>query len=525
MRNFQAAGRSAVFAEHGICATSHPIAAQAAVDILKRGGNAADAAIAGALVLNICEPQMTGLGGDCFALIHQNKGGTVEGVNASGRAPAAVDAARLRDEGHSTMPLHHPYSVTIPTAVSGFCHLSEAYGKLGIDATLQPAIDYSERGVPVAPRAAYDWAALAGNLSGAARDHFLINGQAPSVGQIFRAPKQAEVLRKIAKEGACGFYEGEVAEDMCSSLRKFGGDHQMSDFAAALADPTTPLTASFYDHTLHEHPPNGQGSIAVLILNILSHFDLSSLDPLGSTRAHIEAEAVKLAYACRNRFLADPAYMDDPEVFMSRDLAKSLADEIRLDTVLSHPERVHEAVHKDTVYITVVDRDRMAVSLIYSIFHGFGSGLASEKFGILFHNRGAGFNLIKGHPNELGAAKRPLHTIIPAMLTREGAPGLSFGVMGGQYQAAGHARVLSNLFDYGMDLQTALDAPRAFAEGDTLTLENTYAPNVAQELSDMGHNVVTADVPIGGAQAIQIHPSGILEGASDPRKDGCAIGY
>ncbi|MGE4325130.1 MAG: gamma-glutamyltransferase, partial [Pseudodonghicola sp.] len=275
---------------------------------------------------------------------------------------------------------------------------------------------------------------------------------------------------------------------------------------------------------LFEHPPNGQGATAILMLKILSHFDIAGMDPFGAERAHVEAEAAKLAYDARNRFIADPDRMTRLDHMLAPETAAKLAGLVDMKRAMANPPAVSEAVHKDTIYITVVDRDRMAVSLIYSIYYGFGSGIASDRFGVLLQNRGAGFTLNQGHPNELIGGNRPMHTIIPAMLRDERGL-MPFGVMGGAYQPNGHARAVSNLRDFGMDLQAALDAPRSFTDAGIMRVERGYTDAVRQELADMGHKVEIPEEPIGGAQAIRIRPDGVLEAASDPRKDGCALGY
>ncbi len=525
MRDFHLPGRSAVFAENGLCATSHPIAAHVAIDILKRGGNAMDAAIAGAVLLGICEPAMTGIGGDCFALFSPPGSDEVLALNGSGRAPAHASAAKMRAQGHQAIPLNSAHAVTMPGAVDAFCHLSENWGKLGLGAILAPAIHYAERGVPVAPRVHFDWARRAETLQGAARQFYLHNGQPPNIGTLFSAPKQADVLRRIAKHGRAGFYSGEVAEDIIASLQALDGAHQLDDIEAVQCTQTSPISGQYKHLELLEHPPNGQGATAHLLLNILSHFDHPSDDPNDPIRLHIEAEASKMAYTFRDRLIADPDQPTQWQDMLSPTVAAKLAEQIDLTQAGSFPQTQSETVHKDTVYITVVDQDRMAVSLIYSIFHGFGSGIASEKFGILMQNRGAGFNLIDGHPNELAAGRRPMHTIIPAMLREKGKVTMPFGVMGGQFQPVGHARLLRNLTDYGMDLQQAIDAPRAFATNGVLQMERGYNKETMAALENMGHLVTVPDVPLGGAQAIKILQSGTLEGASDARKDGCALGY
>lgn len=524
MRDLHLPGRSAVYAQNGICATSHPLAAQVAVAMLQAGGNAVDAAIAGALVLGIAEPQMTGIGGDCFVLLKPPGSEDIVGLNGSGRAPQGLSAAELRARGLSTMPIQSIEAVTLPGAIDAFCRLNADYGMKSLAEIFAPAIHYAEEGIPIAPRVAFDWADDLPCLKGAARDFYTLGGQAPTPGQIFRAPGQAEVMRRIAREGRAGFYEGEVAEDMIASLQALGGTHTHDDLAATACDYTQPISGSYHGVDLVEHPPNGQGATAILLLNILKHFDLAAMDPFGAERAHIEAEATKLAYDARNRFIADPDHTARLQHMLSTDVAASLAGLIDPSLAMPNAAPLTEAVHKDTIYITVVDRDRMAVSLIYSVFWGFGAGLASSKFGINFQNRGAGFTLQEGHPNEAGGGKRPMHTIIPGMLRRNGRVLMPFGVMGGAYQPCGHARFVSNLTDFGLDPQAAIDAPRCFAGPNGLEVERGYPDSVRARLAELGHSVTIPDTPLGGAQAIRIDGD-LLIGASDPRKDGCALGY
>ena len=525
MRDFHLPGRSPVLALNGACATSHPLAAKEAVSILERGGNAMDAAIAGAVLLGLCEPAMTGIGGDLFALVSKGPGAEVEAMNGSGRAAAGADPEKLRAEGHAKVPLQSPWAVTVPGAVDAFCRLSESYGKLGLEALLEPAIRHAEAGVPVAPRVAWDYAFKHKTLNETARRHFLPNGEVPQVGTLFRAPGQAEVLRRVAREGAQAFYEGEVAEDMVAALQALGGPQTVEDFAGVEATPTRPVSGMYRGIELLEHPPNGQGATAILLLNILKHFDIASMDPWGPERAHIEAEATKLAYDARDRFVSDADHMTRLDHMLSDATAEELAALIDPRRVMPSPAALSEAVHRDTVYITVVDKDRMAVSLIYSIFHGFGSGIASEKFGILLQNRGAGFSLQKGHANEMAPGKRPMHTIIPGMLRDNGRVIMPFGVMGGAYQCTGHARFTTNVHDFGRDPQAAIDGPRCFATDGVLNVERGYPEATRTALADLGHDVRVPDEAIGGAQAIHIRPDGVLMAGSDPRKDGCAIGY
>lgn len=524
MRNFHFPGRSPVLATNGMCATSHPLGAKTAIDILERGGNAMDAAIAGALVLGICEPQMTGIGGDCFVLWHKGDD-EIKALNGSGRAPLALDAAELRNAGNTEVPIQSAHSVTIPAAIDAFCFLSENIGKIGLDAIVAPAIKAAEEGVPVAPRVAFDWPRDAHVLQDKARDYFLLGGKVPTVGQVFRAPGQAEVLRRIAQKGRDAFYIGEIADDMLSTLNAMGGRHSTDDFAQTACTMTTPISGAYRDIEVVEHPPNGHGATALLIMNILSQFDVAKMDPMGSQRLHLEAEAAKLAYDARNRFLADADFTTRLDHMLDMDTAKKLASLIDPTKAMASATRISENVHKDTICITTIDRDGMTVSLIYSIFNGFGSGIASDKFGILFQNRGSGFTLEEGHPNELKGGKRPMHTIIPGMVRKKGKVIMPFGVMGGAYQPAGHARFASNFVDFDMDPQAAIDLPRAFSDKGTMNVEHGFSDQVRQDLFDLGHLVSIPETPIGGAQAILIRDEGVLEGASDPRKDGCALGY
>ncbi|MFT4150033.1 MAG: gamma-glutamyltransferase family protein [Paracoccaceae bacterium] len=523
MRDFHIPGRSATYATNGMCATSHPLAAKVALDILQQGGNAADAAIAGAVLLGIAEPQMTGIGGDCFVLVKPAGQERIVALNGSGRSPAGLSAAEMRARGLAAVPLRGVEAANVPGAIDAFCTLAADYGLLGMEAVLAPAIRYADEGIPVAPRVAFDWVDEEPHLQGDARRFYLLDGKVPQAGQIFRAPGQAEVLRRIAREGRKGFYEGEVAEDMVDSLRALGGTHTLEDFAATACTWGEPISGTYKDIELVEHPPNGQGATAILLLNILKHFDIAGMDPFGAERAHIEAEAAKLAYDARNRFIADRTTRLDH--MLSADTAAKLAALIDPNRAMAAPAPLSEAVHKDTIYITVVDRDRMAVSLIYSIFHGFGAGLASAKFGINFQNRGAGFTLAEGHPNEAGGGKRPMHTIIPGMIRKGGRVLMPFGVMGGAYQPNGHARFASNLVDFGMDVQQAMDGPRSFGALQGMEVERGYAPEVRAKLAEMGHDVSIPRDPIGGSQAILIGQDGVLIGGSDPRKDGCALGY
>ena len=528
MRDFHKAGRSPVFASNAMVATSHPLASFEALDILRNGGNAVDAAIAGAVLLGACEPHMTGIGGDCFALIKPAGSDDIIALNGSGRAPAGLSADALRGEGLTNIASGHTASITVPGAVDAFCRLSEKYGRAGLERCLAPAIRYFEEGVPVAPRVAFDIAPADEHLKGHARAHYLNGGRPYALGEKFANPAHAEALRLISKKGRAVFYEGEIADDMLAALNEVGAPHTADDFSSTEATWGTPINGDYRGTEIFEHAPNGQGATALLLARILSNFDMASMDPGGVERFHLEAEATKLAYDARNRFIADLDYATRLEHMLSDDTARSLSGLIDPRRVIPAPEPLTEDVHKDTILITTVDRDGMAVSLIYSIFARFGSGIASSKFGVLFHNRGSGFNLIPGHPNEVGPGKRPMHTIIPAMTQNNSRTDMTFGVMGGQYQATGHAHFLSNLIDFGMDVQEAIDAPRVFADpiSGKLQVENGVSPATVNALASLGHDVITPRRPIGGAQAIRIdHATGALVGGSDPRKDGIALGY
>ena len=528
MRDYHLPGRSPALATNAMVATSHPLAAAEALDILRSGGNAVDAAVAGAVLLGVCEPQMTGLAGDIFALVKTGPDADVVALNGSGRAPAKSDAEALRAEGLDRIAPGHPASVTLPGAVDGFVKLSERFGKIGLDRILAPSIHYFEQGVPIAPRVSFDIRTIPETFNDAAKTHYLKGGAPYASGDVFALPGQAEILRRVAKDGRDAFYTGEVVDDMLSALHASGGVHTAEDFAAVEATWSNPISGEYRGRTLHEHPPNGQGATAILLANILAQFDVAALDPNGAPRLHLEAEATRLAYDARNRFLADPDHMDRLNLFLDADHGAKLAAKIDPNRASATVTPVTEEVHKDTILITVVDRDGMMVSLIYSTFATFGAGIGTDKFGLLFHNRGSGFNLTPGHPNEIAPGKRPMHTIIPAMSGQGDTIDTTFGVMGGQYQACGHAHVLSNLVDFGMDPQEALDAPRVFAnpQSGLLDVERGVPAEVRQALADMGHAVNTPDRPIGGGQMIMTDQTrGVLIGASDHRKDGLAIGY
>ncbi len=532
---FQTGRRPAVYASHAMVATSHPAASVAAIEMLRSGGNAVDAGVAAALMLSVGEPMMCGLGGDMFALYAPPGAGPedVIAINGSGRAPAAIDpdhlTAKFGAETSARIPANSPHAVTIPCGVAGLCKLLEDHGNLEIGRVTEPAIYHAEEGLPVGPRTAFDWAGSTEVLKGAARGFYLKPDGAPyAAGERFAAPGVAEVLRRIAREGAKGFYEGDVAQDMVASLQALGGTHTLEDFATVAPVYAKPVTTRYRDVDIYTPPPNGQGVVALPLLNLLSRLPIQGLAPLGADRTHLEAEAVARAYAERDRLLCDPDTADAARLLQDPALADRLAGEINLSrkTPLSQPAALSGAAHRETVYLCVTDADGGVLSLIFSIFGTFGSGLASDRFGVLFQNRGGGFALTPDHPNRVAPHKRPMHTLIPSLAFQNGACTMAFGVMGGQYQAAGQARFLSNLFDCGMGLQEALDTPRAFVENGVLELEAGYDAQTLETLSSRGHTVARASKPIGGGQAIWIdRETGVFTGASDPRKDGCALGY
>ena len=524
MRDFFRPGRSSTLAREAMIATSHPHSSAVGLEILAAGGNAIDAAIAAAAVQAVVDPLMTGLGGDCFVL-YAPANGDIVALNGSGRAPAAANVELLQALGLSEIPLDSAHAVTIPGCVSAWCALHERFASMPLDRLLIRAINYAENGYAITPRVAFDWAKNA-DVIGAdipGRAIFLPNGRAPRAGDVHAQPKIAVLLRDIARDGAKAFYQGRHAESMIQRLQTLGGLHTLEDFANAThgADYVAPISSDYRGYQVYECPPNGQGVAALLMLGILEGFDLSK----GISAAdciHLQAEAAKLAYHHRDALIGEGT---DVEALLSDKALAALRARIDLSCA-GTPALWDEIEHKDTVYICAVDRDGNAVSFINSIFHPFGSTRVDPKSGVLFHNRGASFRLIKGHPNALAGNKRPMHTIIPGIVQKNGRTIMPFGVMGGQYQAAGHAALLSGIFDRGLDIQSAIDAPRTFSFGGMLEYEPGVTSNTLAELSRRGHALTPASHPIGGAQAIWIdYENGVLHGASDQRKDGMAIGF
>ncbi|MEL7140959.1 MAG: gamma-glutamyltransferase [Cyanobacteria bacterium J06643_4] len=528
MRDFHLPGRSPAYGQKGMAATSHTLATLTAVDVLRAGGNAVDAAIAASAVLCVVEPQATGIGGDCFVLYAPAGEGNVVALNGSGKAPAAAELNWFLNQGMTEISLQSPHSVTVPGAVDAWCQLHKDYGKTPFSELLQSAIRLAIEGYTVHPRVAYDWANLADKLrvTEPAKRMLLVNGQAPEAGARHRQPELGQTLQLIADNGREAFYTGPVAEDMVSYLRSLGGRHTLEDFAATKSDYVTPISTQYRGYDVVECPPNGQGLAALVMLNILAECSLTDFAPMSAERLHLECEAAKLAYGVRDRYVADPDQSTIPlETLLSKDYAAELRAKVSLDSCLLPLTDSDFPTHPDTVYLCVVDKDGNAVSFINSVFHGFGSGLVSPNTGVVLQNRGAGFVLEEGHRNAIAPYKRPLHTIIPGMLMKAGQTIMPFGVMGGQYQPTGHAHFLTNVLDYRMDVQAALDFPRVFHDGKVCEVERGLPAQIRGQLADLGHTVTPVVSPHGGGQAIWITDSGGLVGGSDARKDGCAIGY
>ena len=532
MRNLELPGRSPAHATRAMACTSNPLASVAAIDVLKRGGNAVDAAVAACAVLCVVEPGSTGIGGDCFALIAPKGGGAGELIayNGSGRSPAAAEPEWYAERGITEIERATPHAVTVPGAIDAWCRLIEDHGTMGLDELLAPAVRLAREGYPIHSRVAADFAAQVPLLeaNSTAAKIFLPGGSPPAVGSLHHQPQLADTLELIGRQGRDGFYQGPIAEDIVACLRGQGGLHTLDDFARAWGEYVTPISTEFRGHQVFECPPNGQGVTALEMLNILSEFDFAAMAPLSVERLHIEIEATRLAYRDRDAHLADPAQAAVPVAQMlSAARARELAGEINMDRVLGPLPTEPMKAGSDTVYLCVVDGDLNAVSFINSLFSCFGSGLVAPESGIVLHNRGQGFVIEPGHPNCIAPSKRPLHTLIPGMLTKGGEAVMPFGVMGGQYQAAGHAHLLSNLFDFGQDIQEAIDLARVFPDAEgAVEIESGVPAETAEGLRKLGHETGRPEKPIGGGQAIVIdRRAGVLTGGSDPRKDGCAIGY
>jgi gamma-glutamyltranspeptidase / glutathione hydrolase len=528
MRNLHLAGRSTVHALNGMVATSHPLAALAAVDVLRSGGTAADAAVAGCALLGVIEPESTGIGGDCFALVQPKGTGKIVAYNGSGRAPKAAEASWYLERKMHSIPLTSAHAVTVPGSVDAWATILRDHGKLGLDTLLQPAIKAAEEGYVVGPRVAFDWKLQFDKLKqGTNTECYLLpHGKPAAVGDVIKQPELAQTLRAIAKAGPAAFYKGAIAEDMVETLRGIGGLHTLDDFAAHTTETTLPIGMVYKGHNVWQCPPNGPGITMLMMLNILSRFDLTKFPAMSVERFHLEAEAARIAYMMREEHIGDPAHVKvDVERILTSEFAAEYGSKIRMDRMLDLPN-VAPPMNPSTIYITVVDKDRNVCSFINSIAHSFGSAIVSNKTGILLQNRGGGFRIQPGHPNCIAPGKRPLHTIIPSLVTKNGRAVMPFGVMGGQYQPVGQTHVLTNMLDYGCDVQEAIDMPRGLHYEGVYQLEDGVPSTIVEGLQKLGHKTTSVVSPLGGGQAIWIDwDKGTLTGGSDPRKDGCALGY
>lgn len=528
MRNFEVPGRSEAYGYNGMAATSHPLASLAAIDVLRAGGNAVDAAVAASAVLAVVEPTQTGVGGDCFALL-KKKGGPILALNGSGPAPDGINIDRLRDAGITEIDPHSPHAVTVPGAVRAWARLVEDHGSFELGRLLAPAIDAAEKGYPVTERLSRDWSKQTKKMSYHAdtASVFLSGGKAPNPGDRHIQPALAKTLREIASKGADVFYNGWIAESIVGTLKALGGFHTVEDFAGYQPRYEQPISTTYRGYKLWECPPNGSGVAALAMASVLDRYDLSRFSSSSVERYHLTAEVARLAYAERDAYVGDPLFAPistDHLLWPKR--ADALVKKISLASRLSDVAPIPMPEHKDTVFLSVVDKDGTAISFINSIFNDFGSGIVAGESGVLLHNRGSGFVLEQGHPNMLAGGKRPMHTILPAMLTRDDQLELSFGVTGGHFQPIGQLQLISNLLDFGMSLQEAVDHPRVFARGDVFEVESTIPTHIIEGLRALGHNPTQAENPLGTAQAIRIdRRRGVLCGAADPRRDGIALGY
>ncbi|MCJ8324906.1 MAG: gamma-glutamyltransferase [Hyphomicrobiales bacterium] len=528
-RDFHMPTRSVVYGTQAMVATSHPVASLAARDCLAAGGNAIDAAIVASAMLCVVEPQSTGIGGDCFALIRP-KGEKIIGFNGSGYAGSKANIDDLLAAGLTEIGINDAKSVTVPGAIDAWHQLLRDYGTLSLGEALKPAQKVASEGFVVLPRVAYDWQSVEPRLVGraGAEQHLLHAGKAPQAGDLFKFPALAQTLQTIIDKGRDGFYHGDVANDIIDTLDAGDGFLTLEDLADYKGQYVEPIRGHYKGHEVVELPPNGHGVTALILLNILAKFDMSAYAAGSAVRYHIHMEATRFAYALRDKYVADPDFSDVPLAgLLSDEVAQKIADQINVNEKVER-HILPELPMSDTIYLAITDKDGNAISFINSTFEHFGSGIVTAKTGIALQCRGAGFSLVKNHPNQIEPRKRPLHTIIPAMLEKDGELLMSFGVMGGSYQPCGHAFFLSNILDYGMDIQQSIDFPRMFMDGERLGVEKTITASLRAELAEKGHDIFERTTPWGGAQAVEmtINKNGerLLKGASDPRKDGIAVG-
>jgi gamma-glutamyltranspeptidase/glutathione hydrolase len=532
--------RSAILARHGMAATSQPLATEAAIQVLRQGGNAVDAAIAANAVLGVVEPMSCGIGGDLFAIVWDARTQKLYGLNASGRAPYAATLEAFASRGMKEIPTYGPLSWSVPGCVDGWEVLRRRFGSRTLAELLAPAIAYAEEGFPVSEIIAADWHKAAPELARIPTSAacFLPGGAAPDTGSVFRNPDLARSLRAVAQGGRDAFYRGAIARAIVVYSEQVGGLFALRDFEEHTSTWVEPVTTRYRGYDVWELPPNGQGIAVLQMLNLLEPYDLKSMGPQSAEVLHLMIEAKKLAYEDRATYYADPEFSKVPVArLVSKEYAAGRRKLIDMDRANPRPEPGAPG-EADTIYLTVVDKDFNAVSLIQSNFMGFGSYHVPGALGFPLQNRGSLFALDTQHANRLEPHKRPFHTIIPGFVTREGKPWLSFGLMGGDMQAQGHAQVLCNMIDFGMDVQEAGDAPRfrhygsseptgsRALDGGTVVLESGIGPEVRRGLEAKGHRIAEERGGYGGYQAIRIDTEhGVLIGGSDPRKDGAAMGY
>nr|WP_040642028.1 gamma-glutamyltransferase [Pseudoalteromonas spongiae] len=532
------ASRSEVFAENGMAATSQPLATQVALDILKKGGSAVDAAIAANAVLGLVEPTGCGIGGDLYAIVWQQKEQKLHGLNASGRSPATLTLDTLKAQGDK-IPSYGPLPVSVPGAVDGWFELHNKFGKLPMTELLAPAIHYAEKGFPVSELIAYyldKSVSVRGKYLGF-KEVFMPNGRMPEKGEIFKNPALAQTYREIAKGGRDAFYKGKIAKEIDRYMKANGGYLSYDDLASHKSNWVEPVSTNYRGYDLWELPPNGQGIAALQILNILEDYDIASMGFDSPEYVHTFVEAKKLAFADRAKYYADSSFNDIP---VKQLISKEYAAKRRklIDANKASKQVDAGPVEGDTIYLTTADKNGNMVSLIQSNYRGMGSGMTPEKLGFVLQNRGELFALEEGHFNVYAPKKRPFHTIIPAFVTKDGKPYISFGVMGGATQPQMHAQILINMIDFGMNLQEAGDAPRilhtgssqptgeVMSNGGYVSLEAGFSEKTKRELVKKGHTLQHAVGPYGGYQAIMKQLSnGVYVGASETRKDGIAAGY
>ena len=531
--------RSPVYARDGIVATSQPLATAAGLEILAKGGNAADAAVAAGAALNVTEPTSTGIGGDMFALYYSADTGTVTALNGSGAAPSALTLDRLKNEGllAESLPPFHAHTVTVPGACAGWCDLIAKHGSLSIGDILTPAIRLASDGFPVAPLTSYFWGrGTQRQLVSAPNGRELtINGRGPKAGEIFRNPGLARTFETVARGGASAFYQGDIAESIVGILKDAGGCMSLNDLASHVSTWEEPISVTYRGLRVYECPPNGQGITALIALNLLEGFDLASLETLSPEKMHLMIEAMRLAFADASWYIADPKFSNVPiKELLSKEYANERRKLIAPQRATVDQKRGTPVASSNTVYLSVVDKWGNACSFINSNYMGFGTGIVPKGWGFTLQNRGHNFSLDPNHPNCLAPRKRPYHTIIPAMVTREADNSLyaSYGVMGGFMQPQGHVQVLSALHDARLDPQSALDLPRFSIDveesGGRVAIEEGMPQETYSALEKMGHLVYSVSgyerALFGRGQVILRDPeTGMLCAGSDPRADGCAM--